>query len=229
MTEHAKKPRMTRKSLRRPDEFHHVAGEAVGWAEKHQRTLITAGVTAVVIALVVLAFGRLQATRDDAAAAAFQSAHAAFDAGRYPDAATAFAALAQEYGRTPFGRLANLYRGHALIRSKDLPGAIVAYQEFIAAGPPAEYLRQEALNGLGHAQEASSGAASAALAAYAEAGAIKGPYRIDSLLGAARLQEASGQATAAQDIYRTLLGEAPDAEMQAFLRSKLPPPETPQS
>ena len=103
-----------------------------------------------------------------------------------------------------------------------------AYQEFVAAGAPAEYLRQEALNGLGHAQEA-SGAASAALAAYAEAGAIKGPYRIDSLLGAARLQEASGQATAAQDIYRTLLGEAPDAEMQAFLRSKLPPPETPQS
>ncbi|HLK12029.1 MAG TPA: tetratricopeptide repeat protein [Candidatus Binatia bacterium] len=221
MPQHAKRVRISRKSLRQPDEFQTIAGGAFTWAEQHVRELLTGVGVLVAIAVAAIAVGRYRASREAAAAYAFQSARAVLEAGKFKDAATAFADLRRDYGSTSFGRLAGLYAGHALARAGDLAGAATAYEEFLAGTPPADYLRQEALDSLGHVKEA-GGDASGALDAYTRAGALDGPFRTDALLGAARLDEAAGKTAEAQELYRKLLAEASNGELQEFLRSKLP-------
>jgi tetratricopeptide (TPR) repeat protein len=222
MPQHAKRIKIRRKDLRKPDEFETLTGQAFGWIEEH-RPLVAGVAGAVgVAALAMLAVGHWRATRNATAAADFRSAQAAFEAGQNQESARAFAAVAEIYPRAPFGRLAVLYRAHALARAGDAAGAAVAYGEYLASSPATDYLRQEALTGLAHAREA-SGDTAAALDAYTQAAALDGPFRTDASLAAARLQEASGHADQAKEIYARLLREAPDPETKAFLATKLPP------
>jgi TolA-binding protein len=144
-----------------------------------------------------------------------------FSDGKFSDAARAFEDVSTTYPRAPFGRLAGLYRAHALARSGDQAGAATAYTEYLASSPDSEYLRQEALDGLGRAKEA-SGDRAGALEAYTQAGALPGPYRTDALLGAARLHDASGQGEKAREIYASLLKDVSDPDTKALLTAKLP-------
>jgi tetratricopeptide (TPR) repeat protein len=221
MPQHAKRVRISRKSLRQPDEFQTIAGSVLTWAEQHVRELLVAAGLLVALGVVVVAAARYRTSREAAAAAAFQGARALLEAGKLPEAEKAFAELRRDYGTTSFGRLAPLYQGHALARAGDHAGAATAYEEFLAGAPPADYLRQEALDALGHAKEA-GGDAAGALDAYTRAGALDGPFRSDALLGVGRLDEAAGRTADAQAVYRKLLAEAPNAALAEFLRSKLP-------
>jgi tetratricopeptide (TPR) repeat protein len=222
MPQHAKRIKIRRKALRQPDEFKTLTGEAVNWASAN-RGLVTAVVVVLAVAgLAAVALGRLRAAERERASLAFRAAHTSFATGnKYAEAAEAFATLARDYPRTSYGRLATLYRGHALARQGDAAGAATAYTEYLATSPEPPYLRQEALVGLGHAKEATSDA-TGALEAYVQAGTLDGPYRSDALLSAARLHEAAGQGDLAREIYARLLNEAPEPDVKALVRSKLP-------
>ena len=54
MAESAKRVRIRRKDLRRPDEFETLTGETFVWAQHHQTTLIVAGVAALALAAAAL-------------------------------------------------------------------------------------------------------------------------------------------------------------------------------
>jgi predicted negative regulator of RcsB-dependent stress response len=222
MPQHAKRLKVRRKDLRRPDEFETLTGQAVDWADEHRNLVIAAVTTLVVIGLAMLVVGRWRANRNEAASAAFRAAQASFEGGRFAQAAEAFASLASTYPGAPFGRLAGLYRAHALARQGDPGAAAAAYADYLATSPDADYLRQEALAGLARAKEA-NGDTTAALEAFTQAAALPGPYRSDALLGEARLLEASGQSEKARELYAQLLKDTSDAELQALLRAKLPP------
>jgi hypothetical protein len=222
MPAHAKRIKIRRKELRQPDEFHTLTAQAVGWFEKHRELVLAIVGGAVVVTIAILAFGRYRLSQQTAAADAFRAAQSSLEAGRFAEAATAFTHVAADYPNAPFGRLAPLYQGHALMRNGDGAGAATAYTEYLGGSPPAVYLRQEGLDGLARAKEA-TGDTAAALDAYTQAGALEGPFRVDALLGAARLQEAGGHADAARQIYTQLLKEARDPELRALLVSKLPP------
>jgi hypothetical protein len=176
------------------------------------------------IAIVALIIGRIQGSRRQMAAQEFRLAHRAFQAGRFAEAATAFAGVVAGYSRTPFGNLAALYLGHARAREGDASGAAAAYLEFLAAGSTAPYLRQEALVGLGRAREGGQDRAGA-LEAYSEAAALSGPYQNDALLAAARLKEASDDLAGARSLYGVLLRKTADQELRAFLLTKMSPGE----
>jgi len=221
MPQHVKRIKVRRKDLKKPDEFETLTGQAVAWAQAHRSLVLTVAAGALVLALGFLALGRWRDERNAAAGAAFRDAHASFEAGRFTDAARAFADVESGYPRTPFGRLAGLYRGHALARQGDPAGAATAYGEYIATSPPSDYLRQEALTGLARAKEA-TGDTGGALEAYTQAGGLAGPYRTDALLGAARLHEAAGEVDKAREIYTALLKDASDPELHALLTAKLP-------
>ncbi len=223
MPQHAKRIKIRRKALRQPDEFETLTGQAVNWASAN-RGLVIAVVAALAVAgLVAVAIGHLRGAERERASLAFRTAHTTFEAGnKFTEAAEAFAALAHDYPHTAYGRLAGLYRGHALARQGDAAAAATAYAEYLATSPDPPYLRQEALAGLGHAKEA-IGETTPALEAYVQAGTLEGPYRTDALLSAARLHEAGGRADLAREIYARLLKEAPEPDLKAFLLSKLPP------
>ncbi len=216
----AKGGKLNRKALRQPDEFQTLTTQAAAWAVANHRLLIGVGIALVLIALVAVVAGRFRAAQRTAAAAEFRTARAAFAASKHAEAAQSFAALATAYPNTPFGRLAHLYRGHALMRTGDAAGAAAAYEEFLATGP-AEYLRQEALAGLAHAKEA-AGDVGGARDAFARAGDLAGPFRTDALVNVARLAESQGDAAAARSIYEGLLKDGADGDLKALLEAKVP-------
>jgi len=222
MPQHAKRLKVRRKDLRKPDEFETLTGQVVDWADANRSLVGAIAIGILVIAAIALGVARWRAGRDAAASADFQAARARFAAGSFDEAANGFEQVASDYPRAPFGRLARLYRAHALAGKGDAAAAATAYTEYLASSPPTDYLRQEALSGLGHAQQA-SGDAKAALESFTQAGAIAGPFRNDALLAAARLHEAAGENDKAREIYASLLPNANDPEFKAFLESKVPP------
>ena len=221
MPQPAKRIKISRKALRQPDEFQSLTQRAADWAAAHAPLVVGACGALLAVLLAVVAVRWYESSQADAAALRFREAYATFETSKFDQAAEAFGAVSREYGRTPFGRLAGLYRAQALARQGD-GAAIAAYEEYIAASPAPEYLRQEALDGLGHAKEA-GGDTAGALDTYTQAGELRGPFRTDALLAAARLHEAAGQRDKAQAIYAQLLKEGPDPDVKALLLAKLPP------
>jgi predicted negative regulator of RcsB-dependent stress response len=210
-----------RRFLKEPDEFVVWTARASAWAQQHQGMLTAAAGGLLLVVIVAGLVNWRSARQTDAASEAFRVARTKFAAKDYAPAAIEFDAVARDYPSTSFGRLAVLYRGHALLRSGDATGAAAAYQEFLARGEPDVYLRQLALTDLAYAQE-QSGAATEARTTLAQAGDLAGPYRIDALLGYARLSQAAGDTAAAAEAYRKVLTENPDAETKTFVRRQLP-------
>src|SRR4029453_17201602 len=122
------------------------------------------------------------------------------DSKKYAEAATEFAAVASEYPSTPAGRLAGLYKARALAAPPDAAAAVTAYNEYLAGSPATDYLRQEALMGLGRAQEAAKDNA-AAMDSYGKAADVGGPFRTAAQMALARLQDAAGNGDKARALY----------------------------
>jgi tetratricopeptide (TPR) repeat protein len=220
----ADRVRVDRKALRRPDEFHTLTAQVTGWVGQNRRLAAAIGAGVLAVAVLGLVVGWYSQRRSEAAAIRFQAAHNEFDAGKFTAAAETFASLHQDYGSTPFGRLATLYQAHALARAGDAAGAATAYREYLASSPPTAYLKQSALVGVGRAQEA-LGDRTAALDAYQQAAAIDGPLSVEARLGLARVQEANGDLQAAQATYAALADDEAiqlDTELLRFVQSKLP-------
>jgi hypothetical protein len=213
--------KIDRKSLREPDEFQTLTTHAATWARQNQGLAWGLGIGVLAIAVLALGIGWYRSRNAEAAAVRFQSAHAEFLDGKFPAAAESFAGLGRDYGSTPFGRLAQLYRGHALLRGGDGAGAATAYGEYLAGSPQTQYLRQEALAGLGAAREA-TGDQTGAVEAYTQAAEIDGPFKQDVRLAMARIAEASGKPDDAKKIYVALLQEGPTPQLRAFLETKIP-------
>ena len=223
----AKHYKLTRKDLREPDEFQAFTTQAIEWIRDNQSAVIGAVSTLVAIAAVVLGVGWYTQRQADAAAVRLQSAQTLFDAKKYADAANEFGAVGSEYPRTPSGRLAALYRGHALAAQPDPAGAAAAYADYLADAPPTDYLRQQALLGLARAREA-TGDPRGATEAYQQAADIAGPFRTPAQVALARLEDAAGNTEKARALYTELL-KAPDldGESRQAITSRLPPSAVP--
>jgi tetratricopeptide (TPR) repeat protein len=217
----AERIKLNRKALREPDEFQTLTSQVAAWAQANRTALVAVAAAAVVIAAVGAGVSWYRARQAAAAAVRFQSAHDEFQASRWEEAGEAFAGLGRDYPGTGYGRLAALYQGHALLRKPDPAAAAAAYGGFLAASPPTDYLRQEALMGLGAAREASADAPGAR-DAYEQAATIEGPFRSDARLSLARLYEAGGQPDRAKELYLAVLKESPSGFARTVLEAKIP-------
>jgi tetratricopeptide (TPR) repeat protein len=217
----AERIKLNRKALREPDEFQTLTSQVAAWAQANQTALVAVAAAAVVIAAVGAGVSWYRARQAAAAAVRFQSAHDEFQASRWAEAGEAFAGLGRDHPGTGYGRLAALYQGHALLRKPDPAAAAAAYGDFLAASPPTDYLRQEALMGLGAAREASADPPGAR-DAYEQAATIDGPFRSDARLSLARLYEAGGQPDRAKELYLAVLKESPSGFARTVLEAKIP-------
>jgi tetratricopeptide (TPR) repeat protein len=215
--------KLSRKALREPDEFQTVATQTADWLRANQPAVVGGASALLAVAAVVVGLNWYTARRADAAAVQLHTAQGLYAHGKYSDAAAAFQTLHAEYARTPSGRLAALYRAHALLRQPAPADAAIAYEEYLASSPAPDYLKQEALLGLGHAHELAENAGGA-LDAYREAGSIDGPFRTDAMLAAARLEDAAGHADKARELYTKLLALPNlDPDTRGVVLAKLPP------
>jgi tetratricopeptide (TPR) repeat protein len=225
----AKHYKLHRKELRSPDVFQERTTQAVDWLRENQ-TVVVAVVSAVVaIAAVVMGIGWYSSRQAQAGSTRLASAESLFEAKKYAEAATEFEAVASEYPSTPSGRLAGLYKARALAAKPDAAAAVTAYNEYLAASPATEYLRQEALMGLGRSQEASKDTA-AAIDSYGKAADVSGPFRTAAQMALARLQDATGNGDKARSLYVELL-KAPDldGDSRQYILNRLPPDAVPKT
>jgi len=218
----AKHYKLSRKDLREPDEFQAITSQTVDWLRANQSAVVGAVSTILAIGAVIVGVGWYSGRQADAAAVKLQSAQALFEQKKFGDAATEFAAVTAAYPRTPSGRLATLYRAHALAEGSDPAAAAAAYGEYLATTPPTDYLRQQALLGMAHAQEAAKDTP-AATETYQQAADIDGPFRTQAQLALARLAEASGASDKARTLYAEII-KAPDldADTRQAIGAKLP-------
>jgi len=217
----AQRIKLNRKALREPDEFQTLTNQLGAWAQANRTAIAAVVAAAVSIAAVAGGVSWYRGRQAAAAAIRFQSAYDDFQASKWPEAAEAFASLDHDYAGTSYGRLAVLYQAHALARKPDPAAAATAYGEFLAASPPTEYLKQEALVGLADAREA-SGDAAGAREANEQAAAIDGPFRSDARLSLARLYEAGGQPDKAKELYLAVLKDSPSGYARTVLEAKIP-------
>jgi predicted negative regulator of RcsB-dependent stress response len=221
MAQSAKHVKIRRKDLRKPDEFETLTGEGIAWAQKHQAKFIVGVVGVLVVGVAVLLVVRSRSARNQEASIQFQQAAAQLDSGSAAVAATQFQNLEQSASSTPFGQLAGLYRGHALLKQGDGAGAANAYTQYLRTASAPDYLRQQALVGLGNAKQLGNDT-SGAHDAYLQAEKLDGPAKDEAALGVARMLEAQGQTDQARAIYARLAKEAPEGWVRAAAAEKAP-------
>jgi predicted negative regulator of RcsB-dependent stress response len=202
--------KVSRKALREPDEFQTLTTQAVDWARDNQNVVVSVIAAVVAIAAVVVGLNWYSQRQANAAAIQLQTAQGLFDAKNYAQAAAEFAAVTTAYPRTPSGRIAMLYRAHALADQPDAAAAATAYGEYLATSPATDYLKQESLVGLAHAKEATNDL-DGARDAYRQATEIVGPFRTTAQLALARLEDAAGHGDQARALYAEVL-KAPDLD-----------------
>ena len=221
MARPAARVKINRKALREPDEFQTLTQQAGEWAQGHRNLLMGIGAAVLGVAAVALGIGWYRSHQSAAAGAQFQAALNDFEGARFARALEEFTAVGRDYPGTSFGRLSTLYRGHALANQGDATGAATAYTEYLASSPTTEYLRQEALTGLGAAKEA-AGDKAGALDAYGQAASIDGPFRSQAQLATARLHELAGEPDKAREAYLAILKESPGGYARSILETKIP-------
>ena len=212
--------KIRRKDLRQPDEFITLSRRALAYAEENRTTVLLATGAIVTVLVAVLAYHAVGASREAGAAQAYGQAHVLLGDRKYPEAATAFQQAADSYGSTTHARLAQLQQANALLLA-DRPGeAAEAYQKFLDAGPPTDYLRQLALTRLGQAQE-KNGKPAEAQAAFATAADLAGPFGDEALLGQARATEQAANSAKARALYEQFLEKYPTSDRRALVTSHL--------
>src|SRR5439155_11798383 len=112
MPQHARRLKIRRKDLRKPDEFETLTGQAVAWADEHRPVVYAVLAVAAVVLAGSLAMGRWRASRNDAAAVAFRSAQARFEEGKFKDAAQGFVYVVERYTGAPVWRMVAICRSY---------------------------------------------------------------------------------------------------------------------
>jgi tetratricopeptide (TPR) repeat protein len=146
----AAKTRITKKTLKKPDEFVTWGSRAMAYALAHI-TYIVLGILLVVALIVASFFWRQhQAAKEEMAFTLLGKGIALYEQeGRREQAFPIFAELIKDYPGTKPGNVALLYRGRSSMLQQDYDHAIADFDLFLKRSSE-PYLRTIALNALGN-------------------------------------------------------------------------------
>ena len=207
--------RFRRKDLKRPDEFVTRGRAYIVWARGNVQALSWAAGGFAVAILIIAGFFSLRTARVRQANEDLTQALTGFQSGRYADAASQLAGVADRWQATPIGRIASLYAAQAEAKANNVDAASTRLRDVIAGGEPASYLHQQALVDLAFVLER-KGDMAAAADQYAQAAGVEGPYTATAVLGEARCREQAGEKDKARTLYERFAQEfsqAPEIEV----------------
>lgn len=199
--------RLSRKELRKPDEFVTFVDAAGDYIVSHLGRVIIGVITLLALILVIVGLRFYLSYQDRQIAEAFYQASTAYDRKEYASARSQFAALAAAHPHSSLGRLATLYIGNAYLADNEAKQARDALQKYLSADDRPAF-REMALMQLGVADEEVEDLAGARKA-YEEAAAMKGPEQGRAELNVARLLVRQGDKPAAIAAYQRFLRESP--------------------
>jgi predicted negative regulator of RcsB-dependent stress response len=212
------KYKITRKSLKKPDEFLTVSQKVVAFFIEHSRvSLIVAGcVLVAALAAVILNYERDNKLRQ--ASTAFARAFDLYQQKRYEPAMAAFQRILDARGSGPYRELSLLYKANSQMHLMASASAIKTLEPVLSS--PNSFFKALAFKLTGDAQ-ATLGQTNAAAASYRQVAAINGPFMAESLLLQARQLEKSGQSGDAAGLYQKFLQSFPESSERAVAETRL--------
>jgi tetratricopeptide (TPR) repeat protein len=212
-------PRLSRKELKRPDEFVTLVDWAAVLFRENLDRVILGAVATVVIFVIVFSLYFYGQHQSRLAAEAFYDAVGALERKDYRAAERDFTQLAEQHPHASLGRLARFYLANAYLAESQPAKARDALQAYLAGGAQPLF-RQLALTQLGVADE-DLGEYRRAHDAYVEAAALDGPQKVRAHLGAARTLARMGDKQGAIAAYRRFIDENPYARERADVAEAL--------
>jgi tetratricopeptide (TPR) repeat protein len=213
--------RLRRKDLKRPDEFLTLTGHALTWARANQRTVTIIGGTALALLVGISAAISLHRTKDRDANADLGRAMIAYRDAKGAGGANQLNDVARRWSSTPAGAFAKLLAASVELRRDNADSALVSLRELGDDRSLPSYLTQQAVLGDGYALEAKN-QCDQAIAKYAAAAAIDGPYIAQALLSQARCLQTTGQADKAHELYERIRKDFPEVAARELIEGKLP-------
>jgi tetratricopeptide (TPR) repeat protein len=204
--------KISRKDLKRPDEFQTFVESAQEFLLANLRQLIISAVVVVASAGIVLGVYMYERRRDRITGDQFYAGLGALNAKQYKSAEEQFTKLAQTESGRRLGKLAGFYLGVAYLGDNDLAHARDALVAFVADEHDATFANL-ALTNLGVIYERMGEYAKAA-GAYQQAASLGGPEQVRAQLGFARMLANEGQSDAAVAVYRAFLAAHPFAQQR---------------
>ncbi|MGD9764673.1 MAG: hypothetical protein AB7V27_13245 [Candidatus Binatia bacterium] len=214
----AQRTRLSRKDIKRPDEFLVLSRQAFSWAQGHQRWLVWAAVA--VVGLLFL-FGVTSAYRHAQQRDANADLSRAMAKLSDPDTSGATLELREVANRwhgTEVGAVAALLAANNALRTGQ-PDDVLSLAPSIPEDELPPYLRQQRLLLWAAALEAKEQWLEAA-AKYQEAAAMSGPYAGPATLGEARTRELGGEADRSRELYRRAYEQFPELPSRDLLAQK---------
>lgn len=202
--------RITRKDLRRPDQFVTFTGQLLNLVRHHRNASLIALGALVGALLFYGAWDLYQSRRNRLAAQEYARALNLFHEQKYRDAMAPLTDLSKS-GPSIYRRLALLYLGNSHLALGDTKNAASAFERLAGGPTKPDYLHQLALLSLGHAHE-KAGNLKEAAKNYLAAGQASGPFKEQAILGEARTSAQAGDLKAALQAYRNYLTSFPGAE-----------------
>jgi tetratricopeptide (TPR) repeat protein len=204
--------KISRKDLKRPDEFQTFIESAQEFLLANLRQLVISAVLVLASAGIVLGVYMYERRLDRITGEVFYAALGALNAKQYKSAETQFTKLAQTESGRRLGKLAGLYLGLAYLGDNDLAHARDALVAFVADEHDATFANL-ALTNLGVIYERMGEYAKAA-GAYQQAASLAGPEQVRAQFGFARMLAKQGQSDAAIAVYRAFLEAHPFAQQR---------------
>ncbi len=215
----AGKKKVTKKELKKPDEFVSLTEQAFLFVSAHLRKFIL-GVAALIVIILVLVGLRWWGEKNEAEASqkfslAIQNYGMAASPSREGAAldpkalVQMFDEVISKYPRTSAGKLSLLYKGNVLLQSGQFDQAIESYDLFLRKGGKEKLYHSFAWDGLGYAYEGKKdyGKAAGAYQKVIETG--ESSVSPDAYLALGRCYEKLNKTKEAVESYRSFLKAAP--------------------
>lgn len=217
----AEKQRLSRKDIKRPDEFISLTGRGLTWARQNQQMVTWGGVGILVLLIGLGIASAYRGARDRDANSDLSRALAKLNANDYAAASTELIDVSSRWDGTGVATVAGLLGANAAIRAGEGDKAITELTRLQGQSSKLPgYLKQQILVAWGAALETKQQWLDAA-AKYQEAAAMTGPYTSEAILGEARTRELGGELERSKQLYRQAYEQFPDLPGRDLVAAKL--------
>ena len=206
---------LSRKELRRPDNFVLFTQQALAFVQQKRRLFILAGALILAVIIGISIWQIYKSRQNEQAAQHFNTAIALFRANKHKEAIPEFEKV-EEYRWSHYAALAHLYEANSHLATNDQDKAAAAAHRFVASTDQNSVYRQIGLMTLGHIQELRNQCADA-IQHYTEAERITGALKESAVLGKARCYTAVGNIKSAVAAYQQYIKENPNSPITARL------------
>ena len=160
----ATKKKMTRRTLKEPDEFLTLTEKGFRLVKDHFRSIAMGGIAVILVFAGIFFFRMWEENKERRASLELMAAMESYDRANspyqqegtptnYQDALGKLENLAKSFPRTSSGRLALLYKGNIDLKLGEFDKAIQSFQTFLSKESKEQLYQSFALEGLGCAYE----------------------------------------------------------------------------